>query len=426
MTDELNQNFGSGDSEPFISTPEVSASDIEAANLEAEITGAFTPPNVDASLPQYGAYGEQPIAPVASEPTPWVNQPAYGQYAQGGAPGYGVLPTAPPVAYASKPGIIPLRPLRLGEIFDGAFGAIRANPAVMLGLSALVIAGATLIGWALGQLLGRTVGVSLFNPLFNEPEIASLLNDDAFTAFGLSGANVADTTAQFMGQSLGMGLTMAIASPILAGILTIAVSQSVIGKKLTIGEVWNRVAPRIGALLAWTLLSAIAVFAAVFLAVLVIVLLSVLVAQVSEGFGVLLGLFLGLALALLAFWVAVKLIFVPVVIVLENASVGQAIRRSWQLTRGHFWRLFGIYLLSSILVSIVSSLITTPLSLLGGIAGAGGFLTVSIISSIISTLVTSIFMAGVVSLLYIDTRMRSEGLGDSLAAAAQNSGTLAF
>lgn len=49
--------------------------------------------------------------------------------------GYG-----PPVALgAVKPGIIPLRPLTLSDIFNGAVGYIRANPKATLGLTAMVV-----------------------------------------------------------------------------------------------------------------------------------------------------------------------------------------------------------------------------------------------------------------------------------------------
>ena len=40
---------------------------------------------------------------------------------------------------AVKPGIIPLRPLTLSDIFNGAVGYIRANPKATLGLTAIVV-----------------------------------------------------------------------------------------------------------------------------------------------------------------------------------------------------------------------------------------------------------------------------------------------
>ena len=41
----------------------------------------------------------------------------------------------PPV---HKPGVVALRPLGLGDFFDGAFKTIRGNPTAMVGLAALV------------------------------------------------------------------------------------------------------------------------------------------------------------------------------------------------------------------------------------------------------------------------------------------------
>jgi len=436
MTNPLDNNFGAADADAYLNDAEQPVSPDAYAGAPEYGTpvssGAPVYGTPVSEAPVYGVVEEQGFAPIQAEPTPWGSEPRYGQYARGGEPGYGMapLPSAPPIAYASKPGIIPLRPLRLGEIFDGAFGAVRANPAVMLGLSALVIGAATLIGVALGQLLARAIGPAL-NPLFNDAELNQVLNDFNIGT-GLDGTlnagfDLANTTSQLFGHSFGTGLTMLIASPILAGLLTLSVSQSVIGNKLSIGEVWGRVAPRIGALLAWTFLSAIVLFAAIFLAILLIVVISAAVASFSEGFAVLLGLGLGLALALVLIWISVKLLFVPVAIVLENASVGEAIRRSWRLSAGEFWRIFGIYLLAQILVGLVASLVTTPIGFLSGLVGAGGaWVVTTIITSIISTLITSIFMAGVISLLYIDARMRREGLGETLAASAQNSGAMAY
>ena len=56
------------------------------------------------------------------------------------ATGYGAPPFVPGMLPgAAKPGIIPLRPLTLSEIFNGAVGYIRANPKATLGLTAMVV-----------------------------------------------------------------------------------------------------------------------------------------------------------------------------------------------------------------------------------------------------------------------------------------------
>src|ERR1019366_9915900 len=57
-------------------------------------------------------------------------------------PAYLRQPPTPqsPMLTAHKPGIVPLRPLQLGDILDGAIKAIRFNPKSMVVLSAIVLA----------------------------------------------------------------------------------------------------------------------------------------------------------------------------------------------------------------------------------------------------------------------------------------------
>lgn len=69
--------------------------------------------------PQWGQNQQQPQ---------WGQQPGWPVPPPGGFHGY----QAPP-----KPGIIPLRPLGLGEILDGAFQACRRNPLSTFGTAIL-------------------------------------------------------------------------------------------------------------------------------------------------------------------------------------------------------------------------------------------------------------------------------------------------
>src|SRR5689334_11680244 len=74
--------------------------------------------------------------------------PGYQGYPPPGYPpfGYQALPPAPP---AIKPGVIPLRPLTLTDILNGAFSYIRTNPKATLGLTTVVVVIAQLIGLVL-------------------------------------------------------------------------------------------------------------------------------------------------------------------------------------------------------------------------------------------------------------------------------------
>ena len=98
--------------------------------------------------PGYQGYpppGYQPYPPPGYQGYP---PPGYPGYPPPGypPPGYGAFPPMPP---AIKPGVIPLRPLTLTDILNGAFSYIRTNPKATLGLTTVVVVIAQLIGLAL-------------------------------------------------------------------------------------------------------------------------------------------------------------------------------------------------------------------------------------------------------------------------------------
>ncbi|MGW6006068.1 glycerophosphoryl diester phosphodiesterase membrane domain-containing protein [Oerskovia enterophila] len=376
---------------------------------------------VPPGAPQYGQPGQygQPAQPGAQPGQPVPNawgqpqygQPGqYGQQGQYGAPQYGApvqpgygppafagMPYAPP---ANKPGIIPLRPLTLGEIFDGAFGAIRSNPKVMLGMSATVIAIATILGMALGALVSGIFA----------PQLAQLE-----TELG-SDVQVLTDMLPLLGASLVTGVVLALALPIVNGILITSVGQSVIGRKATVGEVWAQVRSKVWPLIGFSFLSNLVVYVATFL----YVLLTILGFTVGVGLGIVL-LLLGLA-GLVAFlaWFIVRTLLIPPALVLEGQGFRSAVVRGWTLTRGAYWRTLGISLLAYIAVSVIASIVVYPFSAITTflVTDTFGVLALTAVAQIISSVVTSVFLAGVVSLLYIDVRMRREGLDVELTAAA--------
>src|ERR1700733_2453673 len=109
--------------------------------------------------PGTGPSGTGPSGTGQPDPPGWPgwSQPGYGQPGPGqpgsrrpapGPPGYGQPPPGQWPRYseaAPKPGVIPLRPLGVGEILDGAFASIRRNPKAVLGLAAVVMTIAAVI-----------------------------------------------------------------------------------------------------------------------------------------------------------------------------------------------------------------------------------------------------------------------------------------
>ena len=114
-------------------------------------------------------------------------------------------------------------------------------------------------------------------------------------------------------------------------------------------------------------------------------------------------------LVLTARWLAA-----PTLVVSEHLGPIGALRRSWRLTRGHFWRALGYIILLTLLNTVVFSLplgllqtlvlvLLTPqlIGLLSGVmAGAGYFFSI----------LWYPFLALVLLLIYYDLRMRSENL----------------
>ncbi len=361
-------------------------------------------------------YGQQPPYPQQPYPQQPYGEPAYGQPAYGQAPyppaGYG--PAAPgygPGAWqapAARPGIIPLRPLNLGEILDGAFRAVRANPTVMFGLSLMVIAVAVLLKavltWYIGGLLSG--------------ELTTWLDEQS-----LQGEGFDSESSSLLGASFAQLVALpvsALASTVLTGLLIVSVSRSVIGRKVTISEVLR--SGRVWHVVGFTLL--IGVASALALGALVTV--GVLIAR-TESWG-LFALYVVAAVVVVvvvSVWVSVRTLLVPAALMLEERRFWPTVARAWRLTRGSFWRLFGIYLLLSVIVGIVAQIIQYPVTLVlmfvvpsTDVLSFGAIAATSV-GEILALTLTTVFMSSVVALLYIDTRMRREGLDIELARAAE-------
>ncbi|WP_136519445.1 MULTISPECIES: glycerophosphoryl diester phosphodiesterase membrane domain-containing protein [Cellulomonas] len=353
--------------------------------------------------------------PAAAVPAPGPGAGAPGWGAPAAPPGWGVPPAAgapvpPGSPYGAwrpaplQPGIVPLRPLGLGEILDGSVRAVRANPSVMFGLAALVVTVAVAL-----QTLVQLYLVAL---------AAGAIGDAVVGVDG--GADVAAATEMlsvgFAGSATGP-LLLPVTS-VLTGLLIVSVSRSVLGRRVALREVVR--SRRVWWVLGFTLLlmlaEALAFAAWLGLAVL-------LFAQEQEGAAVAVLLGGGLLLLVALVWVTVRTLLVPPALMLEGKPFWATVARAWRLTRGSFWRLLGTYLLASILVVLVSYLFLLPASAVGGVLmGLGGSATVTIVLTALGTVVgmtiSTSFLAAVVALLYVDVRMRREGLDLELARAA--------
>jgi hypothetical protein len=357
-------------------------------------------------------YGQQPYTqqPYGQQPytqQPYAQQQPYGQQQPAWSTG---APQGAPTGWAPppKPGLIPLRPLGFGTLLGAPFQAMRRNPKATFG-SALLVQGVTVVVSVL--VIGSVTWFATSRITSAAPE-----DRDAITA----GSVLAIVLAALIPLAISL-----IGTVMVQGVVVAEVARATLGEKLRLGQVWRAAAPRLWALVGWTLLASLAALIAL-AAVAAVVALVIVVNSDLLGLGIAIGVLGVLGLIVLFAWLSTKLAIVPSIIVLERAPILQAVRRSWRLTRGYFWRTLGVLALISIILSVASQVVTTPISLLMGIGTTlidptgslqGAALTTFVITyillilvSLIVSAVTSVVQAAAVSLIYIDLRMRTEGL----------------
>ncbi len=341
--------------------------------------------------PPYGAPPDG--APPYGGPPPSGQQ--YGRQEYGAPPGWGG-----PVAGAPRPGVVPLRPLGLGELLDGSVGVVRRYPRPTLGLSVLV----ALVSTALGVLL------------------LLLLPDGLFSAAGTS-QDLAD--AQLGGAlvgAVGTVLVTGLAGIVLAGVITVVVGRAVLGQPMSTGEAWRAVRPLLGRLVGLALVTGLVVVGALAAGVL----LALLSYTLAGPPGLVLGVPLGIAGGIAGGYLYVRLSLAAPALVLEKVGIREALRRSGVLVDGSFWRVLGILLLAALIAGVIGQVLQAPFVFLGGGAGLfTGSTDVSLTSLVLAQIgagvaqtLTAPFTSGVRALLYVDRRMRAEGLDVALAAAA--------
>jgi hypothetical protein len=286
--------------------------------------------------------------------------------------------------------LLPIRPLSVGDILDGAFRALRATigPVALL---VVVLLGPVqlLFNLVLSRLVPGAVGAG-FGDAFIDV-------DDALGAGDL-GAIFGST---FLFGLLSWLITLVVGAAVVALVLQLDRGGTTdVGAAIrdAIGVLWS--------VLAATVLLGIGGFAAFFGFVLLAVLAGVAIPVLGLVLGVLLFLPAGTigGLALLGL---VNLV-VPIAVV-EREGPLVTIGRAWWVLRRRFWRVVGITALIGLLVIIVTIAVSLPFTLASAVAGGFGWVLESVgqvLGQVASVPLTS-FAA---LLLYLDARARFEGL----------------
>ncbi|GAA0337632.1 hypothetical protein NE235_32650 [Actinoallomurus spadix] len=304
-------------------------------------------------------------------------------------------PAPPPVADDTPVTEIPLRPLGVSELLDGAITYVRRSPRAALGLSAILTSIVQVILTAAQFIvLGGRLHVDVESPA----DLVGVLGPASMTSL------------------VGLFLTAYVVL-LLSGLLAPVMGRTLLGHGTSFGQACRDVRAVKGRLAG----TATAILAVVLLAIALPIAPLVASVLVHAPTGVqaltaVLGIPLALGLMVVGYvWFALA---TPIA-VLERRGVRAALRRSTEIVRGRWWRVMGVLTLALVITIFVEFLVLpVPFAIAQQIFLAfdkepHGWLLVAVIAvggvgRIIAGTLVNPFNAGVITLIYADRRMRRE------------------
>lgn len=330
---------------------------------------------------------------------------------------------------APQPGVIPLRVLGTGDVLNGAFGVFRRYWKPLIGIMTLV--------QGIGILLvAATLAISFatlydrFSAVFDLPPGESPEDSDVAALFlSFVPAGVVMLVVTTVGAAMFMALCPAL------------IQEAVLGRPTTFGAMRRRSRSRLPSVLGVVLLTALIAGGPALLLYAICTPLIIMSSDrggsgPSAAFGLLL---LGSLLCVpFSIWLVVRFSLAPAAVVCEGLGPVAAMRRSSQLVRDGWWRVFGVSILGHLVAMAVGYVIQMPFGFVGMFAVfpslpeagdpspdlstmAFGFLVygaIVVLGGVISSLFQFSFPHLVIALLYVDQRMRKENLAATLTAAA--------
>jgi hypothetical protein len=244
---------------------------------------------------------------------------------------------------------------------------------------------------------------------------------------------------RILSTTFGAVIVMLVGSVLVTGMVTGTVARGVLGQPTTVGQAWAVARAhvlRLCGFLVITFLAAIVAYAVtgglVFAA-----------AMLHPVAGVVLGVVLVPVEIAAIVVVAIRLSVTTSAIVLETRAespmpgsqpvpigIFEAMGRSWKLLKGRGLRTFGILFVANIIAGIIAGILQYGFIFAGGILASvlvsqGGVAAAVIAGAIagigimVASVVQVAFMSAVMVLIYVDARMRSEGLDIELVQATQ-------
>jgi len=269
-----------------------------------------------------------------------------------------------------QPGIIPLRPMTIGEILGAGFAVLRRH--------LLPLGGAAVLVAALGTCL--TFGALAVSGSLQTYADGLWLEDM------LIGSTTQLPGGILLSTMLGL-LVTTIGGPVVAGMASAYTGAQALGHDGR-GAVTERLRGRWGVLLA--------------------------VAAIV-GVSVTVGLMLLIVPGVFAYLI---LVLAAPVAVMERGSVGASLRRSAALTRGHRGRILGAVAVPMLTGTVASAVAAFFAGVVVGQPSSGTALAVTEFVSVLVGGLAAAWTGAVVAVLYVDVRIRTEHLDQALRSAA--------
>lgn len=301
-------------------------------------------------------------------------------------------PTGPPLGGAPPPPIgaaAVLRPLTLADVLDGMFRLFLAHwRTYALALGIVLIPQNFIVAYLSAEVFG---GSGLFEQ-FSNPAAAEAV---------FAGGDI----VPFLGLIAVSLATFLFATPFLNGVACRTAAEAYQQRDPTPGSVLRYALRRYWALIGVTLLILL-----VPVAIFALPVASLVAGVVLEqpALAVLGGILIFLAV-LAVIWLMLSYSLAYVVVVVEGAGPVAALRRSFRLVRGRFWRVLGTLVLASIISGLVAQVAVIPFSIPGDIFGDWLGLVFTTIGGVIAAIITTPLSANAQTLLYYDGRIRVEG-----------------
>ncbi|NEE54877.1 hypothetical protein G3M55_61130, partial [Streptomyces sp. SID8455] len=220
-------------------------------------------------------------------------------------------------------------------MLTGAFTTLGRYWKPLIGVALTLFGAATLVMLGAGA-----VALAVVAPQWDE-----LTASDSPDAAELVPLGVAFGVLMVLGVTLFL-----LASAVVQAAVPAVLQEAVLGRPARFGSVWRRAWSRVWAMIGTVFLLGLTAVVPMMLLMAAVAATTVYFVTLGDADSALPLLWTGLLgtllLGPLAVWIWVKLSLAPTVVVFENQGPFAAIRRSAQLVRGSWWRVFGIGLLA--------------------------------------------------------------------------------